>query len=324
MDSHEFSELIKKYQRGEISEKEKNVLDEWFASMEKEEPKSTWSATDKQRIMQQVLNQIKPADTKIFPGTKPQGSRFNAVYRVAAAIAVFLIASFLIWQQRSVEPVGRRTVQSVSKGNINKLILADGTLVWLKGNSALTYPSSFSGEIRKVSLEGEALFEVAKDSKHPFVIQCGELTTTVLGTSFNIKSTEKNIEVVVLTGKVALTSANDKKGMILLPNEKAVYNGEQRLFEKRESEVEEKVAAVKDTQYPMDFEDTRMEEIIRRIEGKFNVKVRITDSNVANCMITADFTDQSLEGTVNMISQALGFSYELSGREVVVKGGGCE
>jgi ferric-dicitrate binding protein FerR (iron transport regulator) len=156
------------------------------------------------------------------------------------------------------------------------------------------------------------------------VIQCGELTTTVLGTSFNIKSTAKNIEVVVLTGKVALTSANDKKGVILLPNEKAVYNGDQGLLEKRESEVEEKVAAVKDTQYPMDFEDTRMEEIIRRIEGKFNVKVRITDSNVANCMITADFTDQSLEGTVNMISQALGFSYEVNGREVMVKGGGCE
>lgn len=324
MDGHEFSQLIKKYQQGDISEEEKNLLDEWFASMEKEEVKATWTATDKQRVMQQVLDHIKPAEREIFPKHKLQRNPFSAVYRVAAAIAVFLIASYLIWQQPSVEPVGLRTLQSVSNGSINKLILADGTLVWLKGNSTLTYPSDFSGDLRKVSLQGEALFEVAKDPKHPFIIQCGDLTTTVLGTSFNIKSITKNIEVVVLTGKVALTSATDKKGLIVLPNQKAVYNGEQRLFEKTESEVDEKVAAVKDTQYPMDFEDTRMEEIIRRIEGKFNVKVRITDSNVANCMITADFTDQSLEGTVNMISQALGFSYELKGSEVVVTGGGCE
>jgi ferric-dicitrate binding protein FerR (iron transport regulator) len=324
MDDHEFSQLIKKYQQGDISEREKILLDEWFESMGKEEAKNTWTTTDKQRVMHNILGRIKAGEEEVFVKSKVMRSRFRAVYRVAAAIVVLLVASYLIWQQRNVEPAGPRTLQTVSMGNINKLILADGSLVWLKGNSKLTYPSDFSGDVRKVSLQGEALFEVAKDPKHPFVIQCGELTTTVLGTSFNIKSTEKNIEVVVLTGKVALTSVTDKKGLIVLPNQKAVYNGEQRLFEKTESEAEEKVEAVKDTQYPMDFEDTRMEEIIRRIEGKFNVKVRIVDSKLANCMITANFTDQSLEGTINMISQALGFSYELNGREVVVKGGGCE
>jgi ferric-dicitrate binding protein FerR (iron transport regulator) len=324
MDDHEFSQLIKKYQQGDISEKEKILLDEWFESMGKEEAKNTWTATDKQRVMHNILGQIKAGEKEIFVKNNLTRSRFRAVYRVAAAIVALIVASYLIWQQRNVESVGPHTLQTVSTGNINKLILADGSLVWLKGNSTLTYPSDFSGDVRKVSLQGEALFEVAKDPKHPFVIQCGELTTTVLGTSFNIKSTKKNIEVVVLTGKVALTSVTDKKGLIVLPNQKAVYNGEQRLFEKTESEAEEKVEAVKDTQYPMDFEDTRMEEIIRRIEGKFNVKVRITDSKLANCMITANFTDQSLEGTINMISQALGFSYELKGREVIVKGGGCE
>lgn len=324
MDDHEFSQLIKKYQRGDISEKEKILLDEWFESMGKEEAKNTWTATDKQRVMHNILGQITAGEKEIFVKNKLTQSRFRAVYRVAAAIVVLIVASYLIWQQHNAEPVGPHTLQTVSTGNINKLILADGSLVWLKGNSTLTYPSDFSGDVRKVSLQGEALFEVAKDPKHPFVIQCGELTTTVLGTSFNIKSTEKNIEVVVLTGKVALTSVTDKKGLIVLPNQKAVYNGEQRLFEKTESEAKEKVEAVKDTQYPMDFEDTRMEEIIRRIEGKFNVKVRIADSKLANCMITANFTDQSLEGTIHMISQALGFSYELNGREVVVKGGGCE
>jgi len=176
-----------------------------------------------------------------------------------------------------------------------------------------------------VTLLGEALFEVTKDPSHPFVIQCGELTTTVLGTSFNIKSREKNIEVVVLTGKVSLTSASDKEGIVVLPNEKAVYNGLNKQLVKVETvKKAEKIAAVASTEYRMDFDDTRMGEIIRRIEGKFNVTVTMSDPKLGNCMITADFTDQSLDMTFNMISQALGFEYEINGNQISLRGTGCE
>jgi ferric-dicitrate binding protein FerR (iron transport regulator) len=166
---------------------------------------------------------------------------------------------------------------------------------------------------------------VAKDSLSPFVIQCGELFTTVLGTSFNIKSTEENIEVVVLTGKVALTSQNDKKGVIVLPNEKAMYLVGSRQIAKAEKEVEkeEARAAISGTEYKMDFKDTRMKEVIKRIEGKFNVVVQTDDPKLLNCMITADFSGQSLERTLDMMAIVLAFDYEIKDGTVVLTGAGC-
>lgn len=110
-------------------------------------------------------------------------------------------------------------MHKISSANISKVILPDGSIVWLKAYSKLSYPEQFSDTNREVKLEGEALFEVAENPKKPFVITCGELKTTVLGTSFNIRANRKDIEVNVLTGKVALSSEYSDSNMILLPNE---------------------------------------------------------------------------------------------------------
>jgi ferric-dicitrate binding protein FerR (iron transport regulator) len=132
----------------------------------------------------------------------------------------------------------------------------------------------------------------------------------------------------VLTGKVSLTSENDREGLIVLPNEKALYSMAQRQIAKVNAEIlkkEEIIAAVTTgTEYVMDFEDTRMEEVIRRIEGKFNVKIDPRDPKLENCMITADFTGQSLERTLSMIAQALGFDYEIKDSTVILRGAGCK
>ena len=92
--------------------------------------------------------------------------------------------------------------------------------------------------------------------------------------------------------------------------EKAIDKGETR-------------KAVAGTEYPMDFEDTRMREVIRRIEGKFGVSIRIEDERLANCVITADFTGQPLEGTLDMIAEALGGGYRIADGVVTIAGNGC-
>ncbi len=323
MDDLEFSRLIEKYQKGLLSGKEKELVEEWFETMGNEEVQNPWIEKDKVRLKNKILSEIR-VDSKSISNGSFFKNGFRSAYRIAASITLLAIFTFLIWQYASVKPLEIVTLQTTTSGNINKIILADGSLVWLKGNSTLTYPSGFSGDMRRVSLQGEALFEVAKDPKHPFIIQCGDLITTVLGTSFNIKSTKENIEVVVLTGKVSLTSATDKQGIIVLPNQKAVYNGQQKELAKSETAIEEKSAAVTGTAYSMNFEDTRMKEIISRIEGKFDVQVSMSDAKLGNCMITADFTDQSLDRTLNMISQALGLKYEIKDKTIILQGTGCD
>lgn len=318
MNDQEFGRLIEKYQKGALSDSEKILFDKWFNELGNTGVKETWTTEDKQILKSRILDEIRATKAPVSI------NRFGGMYRIAASLLLLATLSYIIWQYSVSGQMDVTTQNATSSTTINKVILPDGSLVWLKGKSRLNYPSAFSGNTRNVSLQGEALFEVAKDPQHPFIIQCGDLTTTVLGTSFNIKSSEKNIEVVVLTGKVSLTSATDQEGIVVLPNQKAVYDGQQRHLAKIKTAIEEKEAAVKGTEYDMEFEDTPMREIIDRIKGKFNVEVQVSDPKLGNCMITADFTDQSLEKTVNLISQALGFAYEIEDRKVILKGAGCE
>lgn len=343
MEELEFNRLIERYQQGLLSGKEKQLMDEWFETIGRDNVQNTaevtfvygWTNEDKFNLKKKILAQIEVEeqptlhfDTESL-SAPPRIASINRVwYRAAAAVLLLATLSYAVWQFSGMDlsslfPGAKVTAVSTT-GQINKVLLSDGSIVWLKGNSTLTYLEEFRGNERSVTLQGEALFEVEKDPAHPFIIQCGELTTTVLGTSFNIKSNEKNIEVVVFTGKVSLTSFHDKQGIVVLPNEKAVYNGLHKQLAKVETVKEEKVAAVTGTEYSMDFEDTRMSEIIRRIEGKFNVKVTMSDPELGNCVITADFTDQSLDRTFNLISQAIGFEYKINGNEISLRGTGCE
>lgn len=316
MTEQEFNTLIDRYQQGLATEKEKQMLESWLAQRNQVDLLSL-SAEDKEKKRLSILARIEAKRSVPVPV-----NTFGSVWRVAAAVLLLATVSYFGWQYAGSDFGSQAELMTAtSAGDINKVMLADGSIVWLKGNSTLTFPAQFTGNTRNVTLMGEALFEVEKDPSHPFVIQCGELTTTVLGTSFNIKSSAQNIEVVVLTGKVSLTSAYDKQGIIVLPNEKAIYRG--RNLAKAETPKEEKMAAVTGTQYSMDFNDTRMNEIIRRIEGKFNVKVSMTDPSLGTCMITADLTDKSLQRTLDIITRTLTVQYEINGNTITLKGKAC-
>ena len=331
MDELEFKRLIEKYQEGLLSGDERALLDQWFEVFAKDGNTVEWTEAEKATLKRKILSRVNADRKNIFM----DGARKNVLssrsvwhtsFRVAAAILLFVAVSYGVqqWHERG-KSEETAMLRASAVENINKVILADGTIVWLKGRSTLTYPQEFTGNARHVTLVGEALFEVAKDPVHPFIIQCGELITTVLGTSFNIKASEERIEVAVLTGKVFLTSRNETQKMIVLPNEKASYSVAQRKIAKVASPLkpEETSAAVAGTDYVMDFEDAKMEEVIHRIEGKFDVQVKIDDPKLRNCMITGDFTGQSLERTLKMIAQALSFDYDINNGGVILHGGGC-
>jgi ferric-dicitrate binding protein FerR (iron transport regulator) len=316
MNKSEFERLIEKYQQGLLSGKEKELMDAWFDAMGRHEARPLRTEAERERLKRQVMAGVR-------------GNRTSTpvrVWRIAASILLVAAASFAVWQYTrhpGYQPILQELTASSAEGFVHKVLLDDGSLVWLKNSSSLTYPEKFTGKDRRVVLHGEALFEVAKDASRPFIIQCGELTTTVLGTSFNIKSGEKDIEVVVLTGKVSLTAQNNQPGIVVLPSEKAIYRKEMKQLAKVETQPEESVASVSGTEYNMNFNQTRMQDAIRRIEQKFDVTISLTDPRLANCIITANLTDQSLKKTLDVITLTLHARYEVNGGMVTLTGTGC-
>lgn len=136
-------------------------------------------------------------------------------WAAAAAIAVFLVlAGVHEYSNRSAAKQANQSlalsVTGTGYGEMKKLVLADGSQVWLNAASRLSYPAEFNDSCREVYLQGEAFFDIAPESHQPFVVHSGELRTTVLGTSFNVKCYDQlqQAKVTVATGKVAVgTSA---------------------------------------------------------------------------------------------------------------------
>lgn len=163
-----------------------------------------------------------------------------------------------------------------------KLLLADGSLVWLNTASSITYPTAFTGPERTISIEGEAYFEVAKNSKMPFRVRCDNVDITVLGTHFNVNSydDEKDSRVTLLEGSVMVTSGN-RTGM-LKPGQQAQVTNADITIDKN-ADVQE-VMAWKDGRFY--FDGANIKTIMRQVEKWYNVEVEfkadIQDSFVAN------------------------------------------
>lgn len=315
MNHKEFKHILDRYAKGQLSEAESQELENWLDTMEDKDAFDTLSAgelsKDKTegylRLQKRIDNEVPDKVYRLL----------SRRLQVAAAVIVLVIA--LLYRDSILNMVvPHRTVYASSRaGDIKKIILSDGSIVWLKGNSQLTWPRYFDGANREVTIEGEALFEVAKDPKHPFLLHSGSLVTRVLGTSFNIRHNNRETVVYVLTGAVSL-SGPQTVGKVLYAHENAVYSEKKATVEKAAATrtVHE---ITKGTEYDMAFNDVAMGEVIKRIEQKFEVSVQVADPATLHNLITADVTDQSLQHTMEMICQALNLQVDINGKTVLLQ-----
>jgi len=158
---------------------------------------------------------------------------------------------------------------TIPKGGKYKLVLSDGTNVWINAASSIKYPASFNGDERRVVLDGEAFFEVAKNDQKPFIVQTNTASIQVLGTSFNISSymDEPSETAVLVSGKIKVIATN--KQQELKPGEQASIEttGDVRI-----SQANIKVTtAWKDDQFI--FKDAPIEDIMRQLSRWYNVTV---------------------------------------------------
>lgn len=310
MNMQQFDRLLDLYLQGRLSPEMHARLEKWLDQYGDDDLPDDRTEEEKEALRQRILQKTSRQGGKVVRMT---------VYRVAASILLVAVTSYMIWnvwfRQAAMNMV-------TSLGVTTKHILKDGSIVWLKGESSLAYADNFTDE-RYVILKGEALFEVARDPSRPFTIDCGDVTTQVLGTSFNIKTKEdNNIEVLVLTGKVKVSSPDNEQGIAVLPNEKAIYYDKEELLVKENAKEAEATTAVAGTEYNMHFEDEPVRDVLERIEKKFDVSFVMEDnSKLDKCRFTADLTDQTLEWTLALMVETLKFEYTVEGRNITVKGG---
>lgn len=161
-------------------------------------------------------------------------------------------------------------VLSTPKGGRYRVVLSDGSIVWLNSGSSLRFPAAFSGGERRVELTGEAYFEIAPHAAMPFRVQVKDMEVTVLGTSFNIMGyvDEEQVKTSLLQGAVKVK--NEKAGLQLAPGQQAQLDKNGTLKLVRHANMEEAVAWKEGLFY---FDRADIQTVMRQIARWYNVEV---------------------------------------------------
>ena len=226
-----------KYFRGETSPEEEHRILSWVEAS----PENRAEFRKAHLLFDGlVLYGPKPEDMQSNADKKHwEGWRFaRHTVRIAAAIVGIVGAAYFgkVYYHRLLSK--QQTLISVPAGQRMQMALADGTLVHLNAGTTLEYPVVFSHKDRRVKLTGEALFEVAHDAKHPFIVETFATDLRVLGTKFNVLADPDNevFSTTLIEGKVKVTNRNDPaESIIMQPNDMVVLeNG--RLYKERVSD----------------------------------------------------------------------------------------
>jgi ferric-dicitrate binding protein FerR (iron transport regulator) len=250
---------------------------------------------------------LTPLTGGAIPTRRPVLRKLLRICAAAAVLLTVCLASYRFFSTYRT-PVILQTLVTPN-GSQHNITLADGTRIRLNGGTTLRYPSSFTGKTREVYLDGEAFFEVSKDSSHPFIIHAPAFTTMVLGTSFNIKSAAglQLSEVAVASGKVrvAATVAGTADSVAYLkPGEAVYYRLNDPAGIHKSSIALNAIGAWKDRRFH--YDQTPLYSILHDMESAYGLHFQVVNPAVLSCTFSATFntmTATEILQTLTLMSQ---------------------
>lgn len=323
MTPEELKQLLDKYKSANCTPDELLIIDRFFKATEDKNILVFKDDLDQNTIQFNLKAKI---DEKIENRQNVVRTPFKFVrfYKMAAAavlvIGVIGLAFYLNIYQSINSSQDLASYQTLNRQK-QDIVLEDGTKVYLNSGSTFKAPKAFSGEKRLVYLTGEAFFEVAKNDRMPFIIISNQLTTQVVGTSFNVKAYEDsdNIEIAVMTGKVKVFDAVSE--VFLTPNQKVIYEKSAKTLQKQDiSEVNNYNAWMNGS---MVFEKKSMEEIVSDLNRHFDVEIKLDGEKMKKCVLNIRFENDSLETVLQILCSYTDAKYTRNGSSIVITGKGC-
>lgn len=266
--------------------------------------------------------------SRIEPQKKPV--RFRDLYIALTSVAAtLLIVIGGISISRSESPNAINLEESIEEqrvevyspaGMISKLTLPDGSKVILNNNSKLSYPVKFSGNERKIELDGEAFFEIEKDSLKPFLINTEGMDVRVLGTSFNLKAYEADNETI-LSLKDGIVQAEtirkgEKEHIKLVPGEQLVVDRLAETLERKKVNVNWYTAWIDGK---MVYRDETLSRILKDIEQRFDIDVVVQDSSLLKDKYFVSFSHgETVKQMLFLLSYKREWAYIMKNDEQVI------
>lgn len=316
--------LLFRFLNRETSETENNEVFQWVSASEENRTefrrfhqvyllsdlRQFQSEIDVDKAWDKLSSQIQEAKGK------PKVIYLNVFRKVAVSVLIALAVGFgALWtNDHFFNKTEDALVQfEAPAGEKSKIILADGSHVWLNSQTVLKYNALHP---RKVNLEGEAYFEVKKDPAHPFEITTiSGMKVKVTGTRFNLRSfsSEPFVETTLDEGEVVISRKKSDHLTILKPGQQAQYNISSN--EIQVQNVSTEIFSIwKNNE--LRFNDISFAELVPRIERWYGVTIELDPNISGKDRFTMTIKTESLRELLNMMKLTTKFNYEINGEKV--------
>ena len=328
-------EIIDKYFQNQVTPEEARKVLEWFetpegqkylqermdidfALMEREELKPFVPELDSDQLYKSINKRI---NRMPFAG-KRKSDWLSPVLKAAAMIAVILTTAIFYFTQ-TVDVVDEITeavpvVFQTDDVQQSIITLRDGSVVRLNHESELVVANNFLEGTREVTLTGEAYFEIKHDAEQPFIIHANQSSVEVLGTAFNVRSftNTNNVQVTVVDGKVSFANKihNEKELSVVLSKGQYGY-----------LDIEEQTIAVDEVAIEnylawksgrLVFDELTLSQVCTQLHRLYQVDCSYENEEIKDLQLTANFSNDSLEKTLSVISLTLKVDYNIENEQV--------
>jgi len=293
-----------------LEELEQLMLQDWETNLVQQDEVGTELSQEMLHKIKQQIGQDQPV-RKLIP---------RRSWQIAAGFALLTVLVATLWNLAQAQP----TLVANNTKEIKKVTLEDGSVVWLNQETELSY--LMTAKKRILTLTGEAFFEVTKDPKRPFVVQTGKLSTTALGTSFNIDAfpEDERVEVSLVTGKVAIEvkEGNSNKKLLLQPGEQVHYQTISGKMIKNSFQTSDETAW---REGQLVLQKMPLNLALNQISRLYTAEFRFDTLLLKKCIVTSTFNKADpIDEVLSVILFSSNLSYQKKGAIYTIKGVGCE
>lgn len=321
----DYYKVLRNYFSGRKSSEGDKIFERWF-SQSADMPMDEETIEEKEAIKKRIQE-------KLFKTILTDSSKSNTIpmfattwhWYAAASVLVFcmityMYSNFFIHNDKAVAHIEKFNGTNA----VSRIVLPDGSIVQLKGKSRIRFPKHFTNNRREVFLEGEAFFNVVRDTAKQFIVSSGKVRTVVLGTSFNVKAypDHSTVEVLVSTGKVAVEDTVENTRVTLLPQQRAVY--EQRAGILRKDTIPPPLDnSLSEKEGEIIFNDFPLVMAIEMLHKKYGVSIMLTNTKLENCKVNLTFKDKTVNEIIEDICKQTATTYSIEASHYSIHGNGC-
>jgi transmembrane sensor len=321
------ADKFSKYQNGQLNETERKAIDNWFETRMAEQPVLIEPKSDAEELRRELFTRI----IRSIPEHSTKKRWYRSIWFEIAAV-LFVIAGLSLLKFQNFAPLksdlqpAMKTFRT-AKGEIRKIVLPDGTSIWMNAGTLIKIPQDFSSaKQRAIRMEyGEAFFQVKRDTLRPFSITTRQFVTTVLGTSFNIRSYPglHNYQVSVRTGKVKVMQIKGSKQEILsaglVRDQYLSYNDQTR--QSAISTQDNALYCNWRNDRSMYFENMDLRQIGAELSRQYNIDVTVTEAKHLLPTYTIKLQHRDIRQVLLQIVLKTGMNYKLTKDKLTINPG---